>query len=68
MIIIIIKLLTCCVKMYDIMFKLYFLKKLLVSITLILTLLSSILMLSLNMKMTFYKMIIITVKFKIIIY
>ena len=61
MIIITVKLLTHCIKMCNVMFKLYFLKKLLAFITLTLTLLLSILMLSFNMKMTFYKVIMIAV-------
>ena len=68
MIIITIKLLTCCVKICNIMFKLYFLKKLLIFVTLTLTLLLNILMLNFNVKIMFcIKIIKIIMKFKIIV-
>ena len=60
MIIIIIKLLTHCIKMCDVIFKLYFLRKSLASVTLTLILLLNILMLNFNMKMIFYIKMIMT--------
>ena len=68
MIVITVKLLTCCIKMCSVMFKSYFLKKLLTSVTLILTLLSSISTLSFNVKMTFYKMIMTVIRSEAIAY
>ena len=68
MIIITIKLLTCCVKLCSVMFKSYFLRKLLISVTLTLTLLLSISVLSFNVKMTFCKMIMTVMRSEIIIY
>ena len=58
----IVKLLTHCIKMCSIIFKLYFLKNLFIFITLTLICLLSILVLNLNVKITFCK------RFKVITY
>ena len=69
MIIITVKLLTHCIKVCSVVFKSYFLKKLLTSVTLTLTLLLSILTLSLNMKiMSCINVIMTVMRFKAITY